>query len=97
MKVSHLEFYDFFDAYCHHPNESALYDVEFSSLYEVAFAVRGYLFSGDTQIYRQCLVFMDTDRYLLVFSKTYDVHYHGLFSQMDRYVQDRSPFFNKQK
>lgn len=93
MRIEHIEFYDYLDTYCSSYNCNALYDMEFTSLYQVAVAVRAQLGTNDKPLFRQALVFMDNWRYLLVTPKSFDVHYHAHFSQMDS-LKD-SPNFNK--
>lgn len=92
MKVEHVEFYDYFDTYCKHVAEAALYDMEFDSLYHVALTVREMLGSKDKPVFRQALVFMNNWRYLLVTTKTFDVHYHATFDMMEKQIG--KPLYN---
>lgn len=86
MKIEHIEFYDFFDTYCKHVAESALYDIEFESLYHVALTVRTLLGTKEKPVFRQAVVFMDNWRYLLVTFKSFNVHYYATFDMLEKKI-----------
>lgn len=91
MKIDSMSLYDGLDNYCNHLIPSAFFDYEFTSLYEVAINVRNYIIRNNL-----CsgIVFMNNSRYIYVRLHSFDVHYHGFYTDTDK---ERSADVNQHK
>lgn len=73
MQIESIQLYDHFGR--HIPSNLPL--VDFTSLGQIAWYVKDWL--ERAQLF-EALVWVDNQRYMLVTSETYDIHYHGFFN-----------------